>query len=171
MFRLNALPRRAIAILDAAPSGHGCTATASAMIGGTAAALTSVFVQLRWPGRVDYLVLSGRAGPDGRLVRERLAGRLRAVRSSPSPRNGSPGVEQRADEEERRDRGHDRDDDDGDLASGIASARGRPLDRAILDGGRARTVRRDRSPDRGARTAWSKCIPASAGARPLASGA
>ena len=71
VFRLNALPRRSIAI-DAAPGAHGCTATARAMIGGTAAALTSVFVQLRWPFGVDYLVLSGLAGPDGRVVRERV---------------------------------------------------------------------------------------------------
>jgi hypothetical protein len=42
------------------------------MIGGTAAALTSVFVQLRWPFGVDYLELSGRAITDGRVVRERL---------------------------------------------------------------------------------------------------
>ena|SRR5579859_5096822 len=71
VFRLNAIPRRAIAI-DAAPDGQGCVATARVMIGGTAAALTSVFVQLRWPFGVDYLELSGRALPDGRVVRERL---------------------------------------------------------------------------------------------------
>jgi hypothetical protein len=72
VFRLNALPRRSIAI-DAAPDGATCSATARAMIDGTAAALTSVFVQLRWPFGVDYLVLWGRAGTDGRTVRERLA--------------------------------------------------------------------------------------------------
>jgi hypothetical protein len=71
VFRLNALPRRPIAI-DSAPDGAGCTATARAMIGGIAAALTSVFVQLRWPFGVDYMVLSGRAATDGRVVRERL---------------------------------------------------------------------------------------------------
>ena len=71
VFRLNALPRRTIAI-DTAPDGRGCIATARAMIGGTAAALTSVFVQLRWPFGVDYLELSGRAITDGRVVRERL---------------------------------------------------------------------------------------------------
>jgi hypothetical protein len=74
VFRLNALPRRSIAI-DSAPVGQACTATASVMIGGTAAALTSVFVQLRWPFGVDYLELSGRSGADGRAVRERLGGR------------------------------------------------------------------------------------------------
>ena len=41
------------------------------MIDGTAASLTSVFVQLRWPFGVDYLLLSGRAA-DGRELRERL---------------------------------------------------------------------------------------------------
>ena len=71
VFTLNALPRRAIAI-DAAPDGAGCIATAKIMIGGTAAALTSIFVQLRWPFGVDHLELSGRAIPDGRRLRERL---------------------------------------------------------------------------------------------------
>jgi hypothetical protein len=71
VFRLNALPKRAIAI-DAASDGAACIATARAMIGGTAAALTSVFVQLRWPFGVDYLELAGRTIPDGRIVRERL---------------------------------------------------------------------------------------------------
>ena len=71
VFRLNALPRRPIAI-DAIPDAQGCTAVARAMIGGTTAALTSVFVQLRWPFGVDHIVLSGRASTDGRAVRERL---------------------------------------------------------------------------------------------------
>jgi hypothetical protein len=71
VFTLKALPKRAIAI-DAAPDGAGCIATAKIVIGGTAAALTSVFVQLRWPFGVDYLELSGRAIPDGRRLRERL---------------------------------------------------------------------------------------------------
>ncbi len=71
VFRLNALPRRSIAI-DAAPDGATCSATARAMIGGTAAALTSVFVQLRWPFGVDYLELSGRTGANGRVVNERV---------------------------------------------------------------------------------------------------
>jgi hypothetical protein len=73
---LNALPGRAIAIdseVDPTPDRTGCTATARAMIDGTAASLTSVFVQLRWPFGVDYLLLSGRAATDGRPVQERLA--------------------------------------------------------------------------------------------------
>jgi hypothetical protein len=74
VFRLNALPRRSIAI-DAAPvgpDGQACTATARAVIGGTAATLTSVFVQLRWPFGVDHIELSGRAGSSGRVVSERV---------------------------------------------------------------------------------------------------
>jgi hypothetical protein len=71
VFRLNALPKRMIAI-DTAPDGDGCTATARAVIAGAAARLTSVFVQLRWPFGVDYLLLSGRDETDGRVVRERL---------------------------------------------------------------------------------------------------
>lgn len=74
VFRLNALPRRPIAI-DTSTDGPTCAATARANIGGTAASLTSVFVQLRWPFGVDYMVLSGRTGTDGRVVRERLEGR------------------------------------------------------------------------------------------------
>ena len=71
VFRLNALPNRMIAI-DTAPDGDGCTATARAVIAGAAAQLSSVFVQLRWPFGVDYLLLSGRAETDGRVLRERL---------------------------------------------------------------------------------------------------
>ncbi len=71
VFRLNAMPNRMIAI-DTAPDGDGCRAAARVMIGGTPAALISVFVQLRWPFGVDYLLLSGRAATDGRVVRERL---------------------------------------------------------------------------------------------------
>jgi len=71
VFRLNALPRRMIAI-DAGPEGGQCVATARVMIAGSAAALTDVFVQLRWPFGVDHLELSGRALSDGRVVRERL---------------------------------------------------------------------------------------------------
>lgn len=71
VFHLNALPKRSIAI-DTAPGEGGCTATARAVIGGVAADLTRVFLQLRWPFGVAYMELSGRAATDGRLVRERL---------------------------------------------------------------------------------------------------
>ena len=69
---LNALPRRPIAI-DSAVDGATYSASASATIGGTASLLTSVFVQLRWPFGVDYLLLSGRSSADGHFVRERLS--------------------------------------------------------------------------------------------------
>jgi hypothetical protein len=71
VLRLRALPNRPIAV-DAAAEGKGCTATARAMIGGVAADLTSVFVQLRWPFGIDGIVMSGRADGDGHAVRERL---------------------------------------------------------------------------------------------------
>jgi Domain of unknown function (DUF4833) len=71
---LNALPHRAIAI-DTASEGGSCTATAVATIDGAPAALTNVFVQLRWPFGVDYLLVSGRATADGHVVRERLPAR------------------------------------------------------------------------------------------------
>jgi hypothetical protein len=67
---LNALPKRPIAI-DSTASGAMCTAKARAMIAGVPASLTSVFVQLRWPFGVDYIVLFGRA--DGLVVHERVA--------------------------------------------------------------------------------------------------
>jgi hypothetical protein len=53
-------------------AGGACTATARVMIDQTPAALTDVFVQLRWPFGVDYLLLQGRASADGRPLRERL---------------------------------------------------------------------------------------------------
>ena len=71
VLRLRALPNRPIAV-DAAAEGQGCAATARAMIGGVAADLTSVFVQLRWPFGIDGIVMSGRADGDGHAVRERL---------------------------------------------------------------------------------------------------
>jgi len=67
---LRAMPRRPI-VIDTAAIGSGCTAKATAPIHGISAVLASVFVQLRWPFGVTYLMLSGRA-PDGREVRERL---------------------------------------------------------------------------------------------------
>ncbi|HXN33868.1 MAG TPA: DUF4833 domain-containing protein [Polyangiaceae bacterium] len=69
---LNALPKRPI-IIDSTTSGATCTATAKATIGGVPASLVSVFVQLRWPFGVDYLLLSGSASLDGRAVRERVS--------------------------------------------------------------------------------------------------
>jgi hypothetical protein len=103
VFTLNALPKRAIAI-DAAPDGAGCIATAKIMIGGTAAALTSVFVQLRWPFGVDHLELTGRAIPDGRMLRERLAdlGRATSHARSRGPAGGRANSVHPA-----RSRGHD----------------------------------------------------------------
>ncbi len=69
---LNALPRRTI-VVESTERGSGCTATARATIGGAAAALTSVFVQLRWPFGVAYMEMSGRRESDGRALRERVA--------------------------------------------------------------------------------------------------
>jgi hypothetical protein len=69
---LNALPRRPI-VIDSEPGGAGCVAQATAAIGGVPASLSSVFVQLRWPFGVDYLLLAGRAIADGRFVREQVS--------------------------------------------------------------------------------------------------
>jgi hypothetical protein len=68
---LNAVPNRAIAIDTRTASGE-CTATARATIAGVGAALSSVYVQLRWPFGVDYLMLYGRSDADGRSVQERM---------------------------------------------------------------------------------------------------
>jgi hypothetical protein len=51
----------------------GCTATASLVIAGVPAVLTSIHAQLRWPFGVEYLLLSGRAVSDGRAVAEKIA--------------------------------------------------------------------------------------------------
>jgi hypothetical protein len=73
VFRLNALPKRMIAI-DARPDPSGnCTATARVVIGGVPSSLANIFVQLRWPFGIDGITLTGRAESDGRLVRERMA--------------------------------------------------------------------------------------------------
>jgi hypothetical protein len=71
MVTLNALPKRPITI-DSAPGGLACTATAMVTIGGALASLTSVFVQLRWPVGVEFIMLWGRSA-DGVVVRERVA--------------------------------------------------------------------------------------------------
>jgi hypothetical protein len=67
---LNALPKRTI-VIDTVGRGPMCTASAGAVIGGVAAALTNIFVQLRWPFGVEYIVISGRSA-DGGVVRERV---------------------------------------------------------------------------------------------------
>src|SRR5690349_12341225 len=69
---LSALPRRPIDI-DLAANQGTCTAAARTAISGAPSTLISVFAQLRWPFGVDYLVLTGRALADGRVVRERVS--------------------------------------------------------------------------------------------------
>ena len=68
---LRALPSRVLLITSFA-SGDGCTATASLVIGGVAATLTSIHAQLRWPFGVEHLLLSGRALSDGHAVTETI---------------------------------------------------------------------------------------------------
>jgi hypothetical protein len=69
---LRALPGRPLLVTSFA-SGEGCGATASMVLAGTPAALTSIHAQLRWPFGVDYLLVTGRALSDGRSVVERIA--------------------------------------------------------------------------------------------------
>jgi len=68
---LAALPARPI-VVETRASGGACVATATMAIGGVAAVLGSVFLQLRWPFGVDSLTLTGRSQADGRVVRERV---------------------------------------------------------------------------------------------------
>jgi hypothetical protein len=70
--RLRALADRPIEIVTG-PRDGGCEVTATTVIDGAPATLSSVYAQLRWPFGVDYLMLSGRSLTDGRLLRERLA--------------------------------------------------------------------------------------------------
>jgi hypothetical protein len=70
---LRALPSRAIVITTSARDvGDGCTATASFVIGGAPAHLTSIHAQLRWPFGVDHLIVTGRALSDGHAVAEKI---------------------------------------------------------------------------------------------------
>jgi hypothetical protein len=72
LVRLRALADRPIEIATG-PREGGCEVTATTVIDGAPAVLSSVFAQLRWPFGVDYLMLSGRSLADGRLLHERLA--------------------------------------------------------------------------------------------------
>jgi hypothetical protein len=69
--RLRALPRRPITIA-ADRTGVRCRATATTEIDGHAAQLDNIYVRLKWPFGVDYILLSGRRVDDGQFVRERI---------------------------------------------------------------------------------------------------
>jgi hypothetical protein len=71
--KLHALPARPIVVETSAGSRGGCAVLARTVIGGMPASLTRVFVQLRWPFGVDYVLLSGRSLVDGQPVQERLS--------------------------------------------------------------------------------------------------
>lgn len=68
---LRALPER---FIDVTWGGRGgaCFATARTAIQDVPATLESVFVQLKWPFGIAYLVLQGR-DTDGRAVREKVS--------------------------------------------------------------------------------------------------
>jgi Domain of unknown function (DUF4833) len=67
---LYALPGKPI-VISSSPSADGsCTAVAVTTVDRTPAALTSVFVQLRWPFGVSYLRIAARALVDGRKLEE-----------------------------------------------------------------------------------------------------
>jgi hypothetical protein len=71
--RLQALPARPIVVETSAGRGGDCEAVARTIIAGVPAGLTQVFVQLRWPFGVEYVLLSGHALADGHPVQERLS--------------------------------------------------------------------------------------------------
>jgi hypothetical protein len=68
---LRALPARTI-VITTRSQGDSCVAGATTTIGGTPAALASVYAQLSWPFGVAYLTLAGRELSDGREVREQV---------------------------------------------------------------------------------------------------
>ncbi len=68
---LQALKSRPL-VVESSGEGGRCAARATLPIAGVEATLTSVFVQLRWPWGVSYLLLSGRSVADGTPVRERV---------------------------------------------------------------------------------------------------
>jgi hypothetical protein len=68
---LKALPSRPL-LLTTFASGEACAASASLVIAGTPATLTSIHVQLKWPWGVDYLLVGGHALSDGHSVSERI---------------------------------------------------------------------------------------------------
>jgi hypothetical protein len=68
---LQALRSRPL-VVESSGEGGRCNARATLPIAGVAATLTSVFVQLRWPWGVAYLLLSGRSLADGTPLRERV---------------------------------------------------------------------------------------------------
>src|SRR5262249_25314013 len=57
--------------ITVAPSDKGCVATASTVVAGTDSHLRSIYVKVRWPFGVDYVLLRGTT-QDGRRVEERL---------------------------------------------------------------------------------------------------
>jgi hypothetical protein len=70
MVTLHALPGRPIVISSSAAGDGTCTAVAVTSVDKVPAALSSVFVQLRWPFGVSYLRIAGRSVVDGRKLEE-----------------------------------------------------------------------------------------------------
>jgi hypothetical protein len=68
---LRAFPRRSITITTER-DGQRCRAAAVADINGRASRVDNIYVKLRWPFGIDYLLMSGHRIDDGTWVRERI---------------------------------------------------------------------------------------------------
>jgi hypothetical protein len=69
---LRAFPHRPITITTERAGDH-CRAIATVDIDGSKAQLVNIYVRLKWPFGIDYVLLSGRRVEDGRWVREKIS--------------------------------------------------------------------------------------------------
>jgi hypothetical protein len=69
--RLRAFPDRPL-VVTVTRKGALCEAEASTTIAGTNAKLDSMYLKLRWPFGVDYVLLRGSRSVDGHWVQERI---------------------------------------------------------------------------------------------------
>jgi hypothetical protein len=68
--KLRPFPDRAL-FVSVGKAGRGCSATTTTTVAGSDAYLQSIYVKIKWPFGVDYVLLRGITG-DGRRVEERL---------------------------------------------------------------------------------------------------
>jgi hypothetical protein len=70
--RLRAFRDRPV-LVSVTRNGDQCAAEASTTIAGANARLDSMYVKLRWPFGIEYVLLRGSRIPDGRWLQERLS--------------------------------------------------------------------------------------------------
>jgi hypothetical protein len=69
--RLRGFPDRPVTITTARENGR-CAARAWAPISGADARLDSIYLRLKWPLGIDYVLLQGSRSSDGRWIQERI---------------------------------------------------------------------------------------------------